>query len=97
MVLAVVTFSSVALLAARGSNIVQAFCQCFTRLSNSGTVSSFMRGHSPTVLASCIWVDYRVPPRMYDELAAYDGSVVPERTPASYPLAATRKRRTSWR
>ena len=26
------------------------------------------------------WVDYRVPPRMYDELAAYDGSVVPERT-----------------
>jgi len=26
------------------------------------------------------WIDYRVPPAMYDELAAFDGSVVVERT-----------------
>ncbi len=26
------------------------------------------------------WIDYKAPPKMYDELAAYDGSVVLERT-----------------
>ena len=29
------------------------------------------------------WVHYRVPPRMYDELGAYDGRVVPDAKPSS--------------
>lgn len=43
------------------------------------------------------FIDYQVPTGEADELTAYDGSVMFERTTVSYPLAATRSGQTSWR
>jgi hypothetical protein len=41
-------------------------------------------------------IDYRVPPEQFSALAAFDGSVIAERTAGRCRRAATTSRPTSW-